>query len=151
MLTSAPDTLTLLLQRAEDERDAAAQLLHGARAQADAARTQHGQLTGYRQDYQQRWTQTFTQTATMDIVGCYRSFGQRLDQAIDAQGRAADHADQRQARARDALREAELRVTALRQLIQRRQAEADKITQRREQRASDEFAARAHLRRTAHA
>ncbi|NCT81805.1 MAG: flagellar export protein FliJ [Comamonadaceae bacterium] len=150
---SAPvnDTLGLLLERAEGERDAAAQALHAASAQAQAARAQHGELAGYRQDYQQRWTQSFAQGTTMSIVGCYRSFGQRLDQAVDSQGHVAQHADQRQQRARETLRQAELRVSALRQLIARRQAEADKAAQRREQRASDEFAARAHLRRTAHA
>jgi flagellar FliJ protein len=142
-------TLSLLLERAETERDAAAQGLHAASAQAQAARTQHGELTGYRQDYQQRWTQTFTRATTMDIVGCYNSFGQRLDQAVDTQGHVATHADQRQHRAREALRQAELRVAALRQLIARRQADAAKADQRREQRADDEFAARAHLRRTA--
>lgn len=144
-------TLSLLLERAEAERDAAAQALHAASAQAQAARAQHGELAGYRQEYQQRWTQSFAQATTMDIVGCYKSFGQRIDQAVDTQGHVAQHADQRQNRARELLREAELRVAALRQLIQRRQAEADRATQRQEQRASDEFAARAHLRRDAHA
>ncbi|MBV8034388.1 flagellar export protein FliJ [Roseateles sp.] len=151
MSAPANDTLGLLLERAEGERDAAAQALHAASAQAQAARAQHGELAGYRQDYQQRWTQSFAQATTMSIVGCYRSFGQRLDQAVDTQGHVAQHADQREGRAREALCQAELRVASLRQLIARRQAEADKLAQRREQRASDEFAARAHLRRTAHA
>lgn len=151
MSATATDTLGLLLERAEGERDAAAQALHAANAQAQAARAQHGELSGYRQDYQQRWTQTFSQATTMEIVACYQSFGQRLNQAVDTQGHVANHADQREMRARDALRQAELRVAALRQLIARRQAEADKVAQRREQRATDEFAARAHLRRAAHA
>lgn len=149
--TAATDTLSLLLERAEGERDAAARTLHTASTQAQAARAQHGELAGYRQDYQQRWTQSFAQATTMEIVACYQSFGQRLNQAVDSQGHVAQHADQRQVRAREALRQAELRVAALRQLIARRQAEADKVAQRREQRATDEFAARAHLRRTAHA
>lgn len=149
MSAPATDTLSLLLERAEGERDTAAQALHAAMAQAQAARAQHGELAGYRQDYQQRWHHSFTQPTTMDIMACYRSFGQRLDQAVDTQGHIAQHADQRQERAREALRQAELRVAALRQLIKRRQAEAAKAAQRREQRASDEFAARAHLRRTA--
>ena len=151
MSATATDTLSLLLERAEGERDAAARMLHAAGLQAQAARNQHGELTGYRQDYQQRWTQSFAQATTMSIVGCYQSFGQRLDQAVSTQGHVADHADQRQVRAREALRQAELRVAALRQLIARRQAEVAKVAQRREQRATDEFAARAHLRRTAHA
>ena len=151
MSASATDTLSLLLDRAEGERDAAAQALHAASAQAQAARAQHGELSGYRQDYQQRWTQSFAQATTMDIVACYQSFGQRLNQAVDTQGHVAQHADQRQERARDALRQAELRVAALRQLIARRQAEVTKAAERREQRATDEFAARAHLRRLSHA
>lgn len=151
MSATATDTLSLLLERAEGERDAAARALHTASTQADAARAQHGELAGYRQEYQQRWTQSFSQGTTMSLVGCYQSFGQRLNQAVDTQGHVANHADQRLQRAREALRQAELRVAALRQLIARRRAEADKQAQRREQRATDEFAARAHLRRTAHA
>lgn len=151
MSATATDTLSLLLERAEGERDAAARALHTASTQADTARAQHGELAGYRQDYQQRWTQSFSQGTTMSLVGCYQSFGQRLNQAVDTQGHVANHADQRVQRAREALRQAELRVAALRQLIARRRAEADKQAQRREQRATDEFAARAHLRRTAHA
>ncbi|WP_457427801.1 flagellar export protein FliJ [Roseateles sp. P5_E7] len=151
MSASPTDTLSLLLDRAEGERDAAAQALHAASAQAQAAHVQHGELAGYRQDYRQRWTESFAQATTMDIVACYQSFGQRLNQAVDTQGHVANHADQRQVRARDALRQAELRVAALRQLIARRQAEVAKVDQRREQRATDEFAARAHLRRFAHA
>ena len=151
MSASDTDTLSLLLERAEGERDVAARALHNAGQQAQAAHAQHGELTGYRQDYQQRWTQSFAQGTTMSLVGCYQSFGQRLDQAVTTQGHVASHADQRQVRARDALQQAELRVAALRQLIARRQAEAAKVAQRREQRATDEFAARAHLRRTAHA
>ena len=151
MSASPTDTLSLLLERAEGERDTAAQALHGASAQAQAAHAQHVELAGYRQDYRQRWTESFAQATTMDIVGCYQSFGQRLNQAVDTQGHVASHADQRQVRAREALRQAELRVAALRQLIARRQAEAAKVDQRREQRATDEFAARAHLRRIAHA
>ena len=151
MNASGTDTLSLLLERAEGERDEAARALHTAGKQAEAARAQHGELSGYRQDYQQRWTETFAQGTTMSIVDCYQSFGQRLDQAVTTQNHVANHADQRQVRAREALRQAELRVAALRQLIARRQAEAAKVAQRREQRATDEFAARAHLRRAAHA
>jgi flagellar FliJ protein len=152
MNASGTETLSLLLERAEGERDAAARALHTAGLQAEAARAQHGELAGYRQDYQQRWTQSFAQGTTMSLMGCYQSFGQRLDQAVTTQGHVASHADQRQARAREALHQAELRVAALRQLIARRQAEAAKVAQRREQRATDEFAARAHLRRaSAHA
>lgn len=144
-------TLSLLLERAEAERDTAAQALHAANAQAQAARAQHGELSGYRQEYQQRWAEAFSRATTMEIVACYQSFSQRLNHAVDTQGHVAHHADERQERARDALRQAEMRVAALRQLIKRREAEAQAATARLEQRAADEFAARAHLRRSPHA
>lgn len=146
---SAPaDALQLLLERAEKVRDAAAQALHAANAQASAARAQHGELSGYRVEYQRRWIEQFSQPTTMGLVGCYQNFGQRLDQAVSSQGQAAQFADQRERNAREQLKQAEMRVAALRQLIARREAQAQLAAQRREQRASDEYAARAHLRRT---
>jgi len=146
---SSLSVLTLLLEQAEGQRDTAAQTLHAARLQADTARAQHGSLNGYRQEYQQRWSNNFAQATAMDIVACYQSFGQRLDHAIDSQGNVASHADQRAERARVALVAAELRVTALGQLIERRRAEARQQAFRAEQRATDEFAARAHAQRAA--
>lgn len=140
--------LHLLLENAEQTRDAAAQALHAANLRAQAARVQHGELNGYRSDYQQRWTSSFSRATTMDIVGCYQDFGNRLNHAIASQGQVASQADQRQLQALEVLRQAEVRVAALRQLIQRRQAEAQRLAQRQDQRATDEFAARAHLRRS---
>lgn len=138
--------LNLLLERASAERDAALQALQGALSQARAAHAQRGQLTGYREDYQQRWTQTFSRApSTMDIVGCYQSFGQRLDQAITSQNHVTEHADQRVARARTALADAELRVASVRKLIERRLAQSRQQAERLEQRHADEFAARVHL------
>lgn len=140
--------LNLLLDRAGADRDAAVQALQAAVSQAQAARAQHGQLAGYREDYQQRWTQAFSRApSTMDIVGCYQSFGQRLDQAVTSQGHVAQHADQRVERARAAVAEAELRMASVRKLIERRQAEQRLRTQRQEQRTADEFAARVHRQR----
>jgi flagellar FliJ protein len=144
MTGSSLNVLNLLLEQAQAERDAAAQALHGAQRQADAARAQHGELSGYRSEYQQRWSQTFAAATTMDIVACYQSFGQRLNHAIDSQGHVASTADQRAERARNALLAAELRVAALGKLIERRGAESLRKAQRAEQNANDEFAARVH-------
>ncbi len=147
---SAPNlqVLTLLLERAAAERDDAAQALQGALAQANNARHQHDQLTSYREEFQHRWTTSFTSRAsTMDIVGCYQSFGQRLDQAVHSQSHVADHADTRVEHSRQRLLAAELRVAAIQKLIERRQAEQRQAAQRREQRNADEFAARVHAQR----
>jgi flagellar FliJ protein len=138
-------TLTILLERAEAERDEAQRALQDLLARAEAARAQHGQLAQYRSEYQQRWTQQFAVQATMDIVGCYQNFGGKLDQAIDSQGSVANHADQRVVRAREHLMEKEMRVVSVRKLIERRHAEASRSAQRQEQSASDDHAARVAL------
>ncbi len=149
MSASQLSVLNLLLERAGAERDAALGDLRAALGQAQAARAQAGQLLDYRHGYRERWTQNFSQRTTMEIVGCYQSFGQRLDHAVDSQGHIAAHADQRVERARSALAAAELRVASIRKLIERRQLEAQHARQRQEQHANDEFAARVHASRSA--
>lgn len=138
-------TLTILLERAETERDEALRQLQDAQARANQARAQHGQLAQYRVEYQQRWGQQFARQGTMDIVACYQNFGGKLDQAIDSQHLVANHADQRVERFRDTLRELELRVASIRKLIERRRLESSRALQRQEQKATDEQAARAAL------
>ncbi|WP_423601179.1 flagellar export protein FliJ [Roseateles sp. MS654] len=146
MSSSNLQALTVLLERAEAERDEALRLLQEAQARANAARHQHDQLAQYRTDYRTRWTQEFAQRTTVHILGCYQNFGQRLDQAIGQQSGIADYADQRLSAARDMLRERELRVASVRKLIERRRAETLRTQMRQEQRATDEQAARAAAR-----
>ena len=136
-------TLNILLERAEAERDEALKAWQEAQTRAAQAREQAAQLTQYRLDYQQRWGQQFAKAATMDIVGCYQNFGGKLDQAIDSQGNVANHADVRVERARIALKEKEMRAAAIGKLIERRRLESGLAAQRQEQKASDEQAARA--------
>ncbi|UDF33371.1 UNVERIFIED_ORG: flagellar export protein FliJ [Shinella sp. XGS7] len=137
--------LNILLERAEAERDDALAKLQELQRQAEAAQAQAQQLGQYRSDYQQRWTQQFARQTTIDIVGHYQNFGQRLDQAIAQQGAVSQFAQQRVERAREALRDLELRVASVRKLIERRQGELRRSAQRREQKATDEQAARAAL------
>jgi flagellar FliJ protein len=139
-------TLTVLLERAESERDQALAYLQDLRRQAEAAQTQHAQLGQYRSEYQQRWTEQFSRGgSTISIMGCYQTFGLRLDQAIEQQGLVARHSDARVERAQATLRELEVRVASIRKLIERRRAEMLRSAERREQKQSDEQAARAAL------
>lgn len=138
-------TLALLLERAEAERDQALAQLQDLRRQAEAAQAQAEQLGNYRNEYQQRWGQQFARGATIDIVGCYQSFGLRLDQAIEHQGMVARHSDARVERAESTLREQELRVASIRKLLERRRFEIARKVERQEQKTTDEQAARASL------
>ncbi len=142
---SAPSlqALDVLLERAEAERDEALRLLRDAEVRAGALRQQHEQLAQYRTEYRTRWTQSFARSTTVDILGCYQSFGGRLDQAISQQDLLSSQAEQRLELAREQLRERELRVASVRKLLERRRLETRRMQERQEQKATDEQAARA--------
>ncbi|WP_077035942.1 flagellar export protein FliJ [Pelomonas sp. KK5] len=140
--TTSLQTLGVLLERAEAERDEALKLLREAEARAAQAAAQASQLSQYRVDYRQRWTEQFSRQGTMDIVGCYQNFGGKLDQAVDSQGAIALHAQTKVERARALLAEKEMRVAAIGKLIERRRIEMGRAVQRQEQKLTDEQAAR---------
>jgi flagellar protein FliJ len=141
--------LIILLGQAEIERDAAqAELLRVLCAQ-QAASTQADQLLSYRRDYEQRWSAQFQSAGAMELVHCYRGFMDRLTMAVQQQQRVAQHAADRVDQARAALLASELRVATVRKLIERRTLEDRAIQNRREQKASDEFAARSAWNRRA--
>jgi flagellar FliJ protein len=133
-------SLGTVLQHAEKERDQAQAALRRAEEHARRAQAQAEQLQGYRADYQRRWTQQFSRQGTMDIVQCYQSFTQRLDEALTQQTTLATHAGATVERLRQALLAAETRVASVRKLIERRQAEQRLAHDRREQRQTDETA-----------
>jgi flagellar FliJ protein len=135
--------LTSLLERAEQERDAALAGLRDAEALAAQAEQQAQALHTYRGEYDQRWTARFQQAGTPALLHCHRGFGQRLDQAIHHQQANTRHLAQRLQLARSLLVAREQRVAAVRKLIARRQAEAQAAANRRDQRSTDEAAQRA--------
>jgi flagellar FliJ protein len=151
---NAPDTtsLHLLLEREEAERDAAALTLRQAQDHLQRLQLQMTQFTQHRADYIARWQQQFHEAGGIEIVQCYRSFMQRLDQAmaqLTLQQRQAEHNLQRQ---RHRLVEAERRVAAIGKLISRRVETHQRAEQRREQKHTDEAAQRAAwLSRQSHA
>jgi flagellar FliJ protein len=151
---NTPDTtsLHLLLEREEAERDAAALTLRQAQDHLQRLQLQMTQFTQHRADYIARWQQQFHQAGGIEIVQCYRSFMQRLDQAmaqLTLQQRQAEHNLQRQ---RHRLVEAEKRVAAIGKLISRRVETYQRAEQRREQKHTDEAAQRAAwLSRQSHA
>jgi flagellar FliJ protein len=134
--------LQTLLQRAEADRDTALAVLRQTEALVQQAETQARQLLDYRSEYDQRWTARFRESGTTALLHCHRGFGQRLDQAIHHQTTNTDHLANRLKQARDVLLAREVRVASVRKLIERRQAELQKIAARRDQRNTDEAAQR---------
>ena len=143
-------TLTTLLEQAESQRNVALAAFNQARARRDSARDQARDLDTYRSDYQHRWNQQFrSRAATPDIVRCYQQFAERLELAIAQQAQAVEVTEQALTRAGETLSAHELRVASVRKLIERRQHEARRGADRREQAANDEMAQRVAARRAA--
>ena len=144
------ESLQLLMQRERQLSDEAQSALRRADDAARRARDQHRQLLAYRGEYEARWSAQFHRGGTMDILRCYRSFMQRLDQAVAMQARQAELAERQHAQARQTLLECERRLASLRKLAERRSAELAQAGRRREQKHSDEQAQRMRWSRTQH-
>jgi flagellar FliJ protein len=135
-------SLQLLMQREQQRCDQAQSAMRRADDTARRAREQREQLIAYRGEYEARWTAQFHQGGTMDILLCYRSFMQRLDQAVAMQTRQATLAETQRAQARQLLMESERRVASVRKLLERRLAELAHAGRQREQKQTDEQAQR---------
>lgn len=142
MMNSLQPVMALLGQ-AERERDALAADGQRATAAQRTAAAQLDQLVTYRREYEKRWAHQFRTDGRMELVNCYRGFMERLTHAVEMQRQMALQADAALEHARLALRDAEVRVASVRKLIERRVAEVRIAGDRREQKACDEFAARA--------
>lgn len=139
--------LTTLLEQATSERDQILAALQRAEQHARRLQAQADQLLGYRGEYQQRWQQQFSRQGAAEIVQCYHGFMTRLDDALGQQNGQAAAAGANVERLRQRLVAAEMRVASVRKLIERRQAEALKTLQRRDQRQTDEMAQRVRWHR----
>ncbi|AKJ31015.1 flagellar export protein FliJ [Caldimonas brevitalea] len=134
--------LALALEHAEKQRDEAVSTCQRAAAQLENAERQATQLEDYRREYQQRWGEQFKRQGTMDILRCYQDFVGRINQAIEQQQGAVEQGRRQVEWARGVLAEREMRVASIRKLIERRVAEQAMTQQRRDQKATDEQAAR---------
>lgn len=135
-------TLPLLLEQAENERDAALARMLQADDAARQARAQADQLHAYREDYRRRAPALNGRSATIELVRCHQGFMQRLDQAIEQQRAQLAGLEQQVAALRAALQERDVRVAAVKKLIERRAQEEQRVALRSEQRATDEAALR---------
>ncbi len=139
---SDPQTLATLLEQSERERDLAQLAQQRAQAASEAAQAQAEQLLGYRRDYERRWSEQFRREGSIELLRCYQGFMERLTQAVDQQTSLAQFNAQQLAQATTVLRAAELRCASVSRLIERRNQESRHADERRDQKQSDELAAR---------
>jgi flagellar FliJ protein len=135
-------TLHLLLEREEAARDAAALALQQAEEQLARIQTQAEQFAQHRADYVTRWQSEFQRQGGVEILQCYRSFMQRLDQAVAQLAGQQGQTQATAARCRQRLVDAQTRVAALRTLIERREQALALVERRRDQKQTDEMAQR---------
>lgn len=143
MNNPALDPLMALLGQAERERDDALAAMQAAMQGHLAAQNQAEQLVTYRGEYEARYRDQFSRQSAIEILQCYQGFSARLGQAIDQQQQVTAHAAMRLEKARAALLDQEMRVASVRKLIERRVTELRVAADRRDQKQTDEFAARA--------
>lgn len=134
--------LISLLEQNRAERDQALAEHQRLLRAVQAAQDQAEQLTCYRSEYAQRYGSAFQRSGTLELMQCYQGFMTRLDGAVDQQKRSVAQTEARASSAQTALLAAELRVASVEKLIERRRAEMAGAAQRRDQKASDELAAR---------
>lgn len=139
---SALKPLISLLEVAERERDDAVTRFERLRQAAQAAQEQGESLRTWRGEYAARWQTQFQSGSSVEIMRCYQEFMARLGQAIAEQDIAVERTRNSLEAARLALQAREQRVAAVSQLIDRRRREQSLMESRREQKATDEQAAR---------
>jgi len=143
MNTADTQTLQMLLEREEGDRDTATIALRQAERHLARVDQQMAQFESYRTDYVSRWQGEFQHAGGIEILHCYRSFMQRLDDAMAQLTAQQVHAQASVRRCQTMLLEAETRVAAIRKLIERRIEGHERLERRREQKNTDEMAQRA--------
>ena len=134
-------SLQTLLSHAEHERDEAMAALLQAEENQRRMRQQWQQLQTYHADYTARAPTLGGRAAAIDALRSHHTFMQRLDQALAQQEGLLQAAEQRITQQRQTLLALEIRVASVRKLQERRLQEAQRNSQRLEQRRSDDSAA----------
>ena len=131
-------SLLTLLEQAERARDEGQAALQQAEQSARDLQEQAQQLTQYHSEYDARNPARNGRAAPIELLRCHLGFMQRLQQA-QAQQQAQLHAAQQRVTQRiQALVGLEMRVAAIRKLLERREKEQRTVKQRQEQRGNDE-------------
>jgi flagellar protein FliJ len=135
-------SLNAVLEHAERERELALDALRRADAAERAARQQAEMLTRYGREYDARWGAHPGQSGSPTMLHTVHGFVKRLEQARRQQDLQCHQLADRCASARTRVQAAELRVAAVRKLIERRRGAWQAQLERLAQRQTDETAQR---------
>ena len=133
--------LTVAMELSERQRDEAAQRLGQLRRNRQSAALQLDQLQGYALETEQKYVLRGQAGMAGEILRHHTQFMARLGQTIEIQRQTIAGHERAVQEAESELLRAELRLTSLRQVLQRRQREVMLSLSRREQKETDEIAA----------
>jgi flagellar FliJ protein len=140
-----PTDWSRLKELAEDRRDSMSIRLAEALAQRDTARQKLEMLVDYRREYDGRLSDSATGGIDAQKLRSYRQFLVNLERAIDQQTGVLAQAQQRVDDTQLQWRTEQRQVDSFRVLDERAAANEARIENRREQKITDEFAARLPL------
>jgi flagellar FliJ protein len=138
--------LQSLLDHAQHRMDAAERLLRILRRKEEAARKRLEELQGYRRDYHSRLTgEAGAQGMAIHLLRDYHAFLAKLDVAISHQDKEVAQATAHWQTAHDNWLALRQKVKAYEALAERHRNEELRIEEKRDQRITDEQAARRHV------
>lgn len=140
-------SLELAIELATRQRDGQARKHAQAQRNLEFAHNQMAQLKGYAGETDARWTGGGLQQLTAEMVQHHYQFRARLEGAVELQVGVIANMQAQVQKAHAVLLQAEYKLAGLRQVLGSRRAVVDQKLQRREQRATDEFAAQSHVRK----
>lgn len=138
--------LELAIEQATQQRDAQARKLAHAQRTLQFAQGQLDQLRNYSNDTDARWIGGHAVNLSVELIKHHYQFMDRLQNAVTMQQGVIASQDQQVAHAHQTLLQAEYRLAGFKQVLKARRAALGLVEQRREQRATDEFAALSHAR-----
>lgn len=143
---SAIRALQLAITQATQQRDARARTHAQAQRTLQYAQGQLDQLQNYASDTDARWIGGHAVNLSVELIKHHYQFMDRLHNAVHLQQGVIANLVRQLEQAHQALLQAEARLAAFQQVLKNRHAAAQHEQQRREQRATDEFAAQSYAR-----
>jgi flagellar protein FliJ len=141
---STNPSLNLVIRVSTDRRDGAALALATARRQTDDARRKLEMLARYHHEYAARMNGGNETGGTDPVrIANTRAFIDKLEQAIAQQQREVETCESHLSVCLHLLTDKEKKLKSLESLHDRRVSEAGRVENRREQKRTDEFSARA--------
>lgn len=138
--------LQLAVEQAERLRDERARTVARLQAHLGLLRAQLAQLESYAQETEKRWIGGAHLQISSEMLRHHYQFMGRLRQAMELQESVIAASLHDIAAARNAQTEVEVRLSGLRDVMNKRHKQLQRVVLRREQRQTDEFAALAHAR-----